>query len=140
MLPPPISLSRVPGGNPREKGFCTCLPVSQHPTPSSVLTSNLNSRAELKQYKESHTTSDIKVFPGEKYQYCLLGFPNCQTLQGPFLSFFPLCFISLKWTNGNIFFFLACDSMLIHFFAILYYFPCHVFSLSEAYLPTAIIS
>lgn len=122
-----------------EKASGLASPVSQHPTPSSVPASNLGSRAELTQYKESHTTTNIKVFPGEKHQHCLVGFPSRQTFQELFLSFFSSLVHILEIDHWQYFFF-ACDSMMIHFFAISHYFPCHLFSWSEAYLSPPIIS
>lgn len=122
-----------------EKASGLTSPVSQHPTPSSVPASNLGSRAELTQYKESHTTTNIKVFPGEKHQHCLVGFPSRQTSRTVSFIFSPLVHI-LEIDHWQYFFFFACDSMMIHFFAISYYFPCHLFSWSAAYLPPPIIS
>lgn len=118
-LSPPISLSWVLEGTPWVRKLLGSPPLClSNPTPSSVPASNLGSRAELTQYKESHTTTNIKVFPGEKHQHCLVGFPSRQTLQEPFLSFFPpsgsypwnwplAIFFFCLWFNG--------DSFLCHF-------------------------
>lgn len=139
-LSPPISLSWVLEGNPRVRKLLGSLPLCLS-IPHRVLSLLLIWAAEL----SSHNTKNLtvpqtsKCFLGKNTSTVLWAFPAAK-LQEPCLSFFPLWFISLRSTTGNFFFFFACDSMMIHFFAISYYFPCHLFSWSAAYLPPPIIS
>lgn len=104
-LSPPISLSWVLEGNPWVRKLLGSPPLCLS-IPHRVLSLLLIWAAEL----SSHNTKSLippqtsKCFLGKNTSTVLWAFPAAKHFKNCFFHFFPLWFISLKLTTGNIFF------------------------------------